>query len=243
MTYIFAVIIFLMLMLNISIYRSFFHPAIVYSGIWFLSIFTIALSGNHFYEISSLTLFIFTFGVFVFSVSSFMYLLVKKEEKSSSIEYKVDRITENSLSFMIFLQLTIFPLYILAIIRLASLVPAKENFLSTVRAAFLAISRLPVPTLDSILFTFVPTSIIVANIAILEVKNSSFSKWRAWIAFIIALGFQILQGAASGAIILGLTSLGILWLKYKKISIRILFGNSQYVDFIIWINCCNFRKR
>jgi oligosaccharide repeat unit polymerase len=114
---------FLLAFINYSLNRSVFHPNFLFTLVWGFSLLGLALLGDVFYELSGLSLFIFSMGALFFSIGGILGKMLVPQLRVPVPQYteKTKRKYEKLLNYSIIALLLIFPFYIKKISDLSAL--------------------------------------------------------------------------------------------------------------------------
>jgi len=222
MTFVTSVMLAALACLNYAIARSVLYPPVLFTGIWSLLLFALAISGNIYYPLSTLTLVIYFTGALAMSTGGMTTLTLTGMTKSSPHPESDQPACKSAFTGMVlnlFLaaQIIFGPLYFNHLKELSSLANV-DNFLLGIR--LLTSSGIKEDVGFGNFAYLVSLMSFLALIAVYEQDGSKFKTIRAWLYILLAMGYQILTAARTGSVLLLVSLLIIMTVKAKTFHFR-----------------------
>jgi len=229
---------------NHAVSKNFLYPPALFTGVWFLSIIALALSGDTFYPISLETLLVYFMGALCFSMGGLAVIsitsvtLIKRCNFTSTQKTKIQRLLD---IFLVILVIGL-PIYL------------QENDVDFSDPLGLAMRRseinLDQETNTTRSFGLIKNLVVLSQIiamAMHQQNDGTFSRrWRSYLMIVIAIIYGASSGTKGNAVMLILTLLFISFIQEKRINfielglglilalgifaIGLLFVNFAYLD-------------
>jgi oligosaccharide repeat unit polymerase len=209
----------LLAMANASYANSCLYPPFIFTSVWSILLLGLTLAGNVFYPLSSLTLIIYFTGALSFSVGGVMALAIFNNQATmpkSVMVNRTDSFLDKILNWGLAAQIVIAPLYIKRLLDISSLANV-DSFLIGVRLQTSTGFREDRFGIYSYIISIVR---LLALTSFYEMDTTQSKKRRAYLYIAIALIYQLLTAARTGAILTLISLFIIAAFKTRKINIK-----------------------
>jgi oligosaccharide repeat unit polymerase len=212
MIWIFVFLLLLLFLTNIKVANSLLYPPVVFTGVWLLALFVLALAQSMFYAVSMETFAIYWIGALAFSIGGFSFLSMSKVRCIAGRYYpKTEKAFKVTLNVSLAVVVLVLPFYILRATEEISLL--DPLYFVTRRAMDIEADRPYNP-----LGNFVVLSKFVAMAMHLENSDTTSGKWTTWAAILVAIFYSVLEGAKMGAVMIVLTLMFISFIRGGKVN-------------------------
>jgi oligosaccharide repeat unit polymerase len=212
---------------SLSMYRyggsALFPPACL-GIVWTVTLFTIWLCGNLYFPLTTTADAIVLAGVLAFSIGGFVAVEVPLwrggalAEVSAARRHQVDR----WLSFAVVLFLLNIPVAYRYFKQISGTIAPRESMWKQIRIASSKVNVTTVDTNLSLESLLLPFLTITAMIAVYEYVDTGRRGGRTLVLFVLAMLYQLINGARSEVLLLLISSVVILWLKRGAAPLRLL---------------------
>jgi len=206
--------------------KSYLYPPVVFSAVWAVLLFGLAISGSVFYPLSYLALAIFFIGAAAFCCGGMTTLMIvaHQEPNITNSSRKFGRaFVERVLNFALLAQVVIAPLYWRKLKYISSLSDIDNLLVGLrVQSSFQEVGE----RVGLGIFAYIVAMMtILTLIAVYESDSSPFKRARASLYIMVTLAFQLLTAARGGAALLVISLFIIVVIKTGKVRLRnIAFG-------------------
>ena len=202
--------------------KSLLYPPALFALVWTVSLLLLSISGSLFYHVGIDTLLWYLWGACAFSTGGAVAWLVSSTfashprrgpaNASSHRQRAIDRL----LNWLLLVLVLVFPIYIYWMIQLAA-ESSKESFLWAVQLQLRGYKADEGASHVSILDNFAVFSILVAIVCQKESDGTWQRRLRTGAAVLLALGYNLVRGERTAAVMLLISLVGISWLRAGRI--------------------------